>query len=283
MDWKKIAPHRRHHEAGGELLEQYGVDTSLTGEDLLEEVARVFSRLPYENLTKLIRKHREHGGPSRFRLPSDVVGEHLGQGAGGTCFSLSCLFGVSLAALGVSSYPVLAQMRSRRAMHCGLVVPLGDERFLLDPGYLVFRPLRLQPTGRTEGVAGAGKVALIGEREGDAYHLESGGRWRYSFRDRPMTVEAFLKLWDESFNWPMMNNIHLSRAVEGGFLYARGHKVRRNLRGETSNENIRPRHTEALEEYFQISRSLAEEALRIVAESRGAGRVALRSKDEVEH
>jgi len=97
-----------------------------------------------------------------------------------------------------------------------------------------------------------------------------------------MTVKGFLKLWDKSFDWPMMNNIHLSRVVEGGFLYARGHKVRRNLRGEISNENIRCRHIEALEEYFQISQSLAEEALWIVAESRGEGRDALRSREDVE-
>lgn len=267
MDWKQAVNGRIHQKAGAEFLEFYGVDTSLEGENLLAETARVFSRLPYENLSKLIRKHTRPPGPDRFRLPGDVFADHLEKGGGGTCFSLSCLFGSALDILGVSSYPVLARMRTQSAMHCGLVVAIGKEKFLLDPGYLVNVPVRLNPDGVSRDEMETGRVELIPDNGG--FHLHAGGKQRYFFMDEPMTISAFMKLWAESFDWVMMNNIHLSRIVDGGYMYVHGHRVRLNAGGEKKNENIRTRHVEALREYFGISPELTEEALELVRRSRG--------------
>lgn len=268
MDWEQIVREPFHRLAAAELLESYGVDTSLRGEDLLFEVARVFCHLPYENLTKLIRKNTFPCGPERFRLPGDVVKEHMEKGAGGTCFSLSCLFGSALDTLGISSYPVTARMRSERSMHCGLIVRYGKHKFLLDPGYLVHKPVRLKGDGVSRMEMQTGQVELVGEKKKQCFDLFTGGRWRYSFSDEPMTVSAFMKLWLDSFNWSMMNNIHLSKIIDGGYLYARGHHVRRNENGMKFNENIRARHVESLRSYFGISGELAEEALEFVARSR---------------
>ena len=47
------------------------------GADFLEAVARAFARLPYENLTKIIR-HTEEGDPVRARRdPGQVLGDHV--------------------------------------------------------------------------------------------------------------------------------------------------------------------------------------------------------------
>jgi len=268
MDWDQIVIKPFHRLAAAELLESYGIDTSLHGEDLLFEVARVFCHLPYENLTKLIRKNIFPSGPERFRLPGDVVKEHMEKGAGGTCFSLSCLFGSALNTLGISSYPVTARMRAERSMHCGLIVTCGKDKFLLDPGYLVHKPVRLKGEGVSNMELETGPVELVGKKGSQSFDLFSGGKWRYSFNDEPMTVSAFMKLWLDSFDWSMMNNIHLSKIIDGGYLYARGHHVRRNENGMKFNENIRARHVEALRGYFGISEELAEEALELVAGSR---------------
>ncbi len=268
MDWEQIVREPFHRLAAAELLESYGIATTLRGEDLLFEVARVFCHLPYENLTKLIRKHTFPHGRERFRLPGDVVKEHREKGAGGTCFSLSCLFGSALDTFGISSYPVIARMRSQRSMHCGLIVTCGKDKFLLDPGYLVHKPVRLKGDGVSRMEMETGQVELVGEKNKQCFDLFSGGKWRYSFSDEPMTVSAFMNLWLESFDWSMMNNIHLSKIIDGGYLYARGHHVRRNEHGMKSNENIRARQVESLKGYFGISGELAEEALELVARSR---------------
>ncbi len=266
MDWKLAAKDPIHWKAAAELLEFYGVDTSLEGDELLVETARVFSRLPYENLSKLIRKHTRQPGPDRFRLPGDVFTEHVEKGAGGTCFSLSCLFGSALDVLGISSYPVLSRMRTGSAMHCGLVAVVGEEKFLLDPGYLVNVPVRLNSEGVSACDMETGRVELVPSKEG--FVLHAGGKQRYVFKDEPMSISSFMALWAESFDWVMMNNIHLTRLVAGGYMYVHGHRVRRNAGGEKSNENIRARHVEALREYFGISPDLSEEALELVRKIR---------------
>jgi arylamine N-acetyltransferase len=279
MDWSKVTDLSAHRRAAAELLEHYGVDTSLRGEDLLEEVAGVFSRLPYENVTKLIRKHSRPPGRERMRLPGSVVRDHLELGAGGTCFSLSCLFACAVERLGLTCYPVLARMRSKRTMHCGLVVPVAGRKFLLDPGYLVNRPVRLVEGGvcrtRTEAAAvsleskpGDGPIVLPGSPKAPRYDLITDGKWRYAFHDRPLTADRFVELWLDSFDWTMMSQIHLSRSVEGGYLYVHGHRMRRMQGGEKSNLNIRTNQKEALFEHFNLAPELTEEACGLIQEIR---------------
>lgn len=310
-DWNQVADLRAHRQAAAELLEHYGVDTAQTGEALLEEVASVFANLPYENVTKLIRKYRRPPGEARMRLPGTVVREHLEKGAGGTCFSLGCLFGCALERLSMRCYPVFARMRSERTHHCGLVVPLGKEKYLLDPGYLVNRPVRLVPRGvsetqtqtaqitlkgsgtnvesrldRASGVQPAGKGMTNGTLLGPDgsvvgcntngrevfYDLSTDGKWRYRFWDKPLTSQRFVELWQDSFDWVMMNGIHLSRSIEGGYMYVNGHRLRCTQNGQKHNENIRRRQKEALFEYFRLDPVLTAEALALLAKSENGRR-----------
>lgn len=270
IDWHEIAPGRRHSDAAADLLDRYGVRRRGGIETLLEDVASVFSHLPYENLTKLLRKY-EARGTDRLRLPAQVVAEHLEQGAGGTCFSLSALFGRALDLYEVPVYPVLAQMRTQRALHCGLVTQVGEERFLVDPGYLVCRPVRLVPGGVSRVETETGLVELRGAPDGRTYDLVAGGRWRYRFRDESIETGRFVELWQDSFDWVMMHQVHLSRAVEGGYLYVHGHRMRIQGPDGKRNVNIRKRQAEALAEYFGIHEDLARRALEVIERARAEG------------
>src|SRR5262245_52752458 len=81
------------------------------GEDKLSDLAAVvaaFARLPYENLTKIIR-WREAGSAARARrTPGQVLADHWQWGAGGTCFSLTAALLHLVRAAGWDAQPILA-------------------------------------------------------------------------------------------------------------------------------------------------------------------------------
>lgn len=268
MDWKALAPQETHDRAAADLLDRYGIRPVRAKEELLNELALVFAAFPYENITKLIRKHTFPPGPGRFRLPVDVASDHLHHGAGGTCFSLSTLFGRVMGMLGIESYPVLAAMRSVRTLHTGLVVPAGRHRFLMDPGYLIHRPMRMIPGAVFRCETSAGVVELAGQPDGQTYELYTDGVWRYRFEDLPLPKERFLELWIDSFDWVMMNQLHLSRRLPDGYCYAHGHRLRTVQDGQKHNRNMRSNQAEAIESLFGLSASLAEKALGLLAEAR---------------
>jgi len=254
-----------------DLLDRYRVQCGAPRDDRLHQVAEIFVHLPYENLTKLLRKHRESVGRDRLRLPGDVVADHVTYGAGGTCFSLSCLFGLTLDRLGLDGYPVLARMRTERALHTALVIPVDGRHFLIDPGYLIHMPVLLRPGATTRVRTKAAVVEITGRPDGRTYDLSTNGLWRYAFIDDPLDADRFVRLWIESFDWTMMHDLHLSRVCDGGYLYVNGHKLRRMVDGRKENQNIRLNRAEILREEFGLDPELTRTALEVVLASRSGG------------
>ena len=117
---------------------------------MVESVAAAFSSLPYENLTKIL-KHDREGGVAR-RGPEEVIRDHIRLGSGGTCFSLTAALLHVLRALGLRAEPILADRHYGENTHCALLVWLDGEPHLLDPGYLILKPLALPGNEELEQV-----------------------------------------------------------------------------------------------------------------------------------
>jgi len=232
--------------------------------DLLVALGAAFATLPYENLTKLIRKYETEAGGDRRRLPNTVVGEHVALGAGGTCFALTRLFSAVLERFGYTSRPVLCDTRHRQDHHCALVV--DDERgpLLLDPGYLLSEPIPLQ-----EGALDKPNSRLVCAGEG-AFDLITYGATRYRLKTAAVDEAHFNAVWQASFDWTMMNDIYLCRAEDKGYAYVHGHKVRLN-RGESKETlNIRGHEASALGDRFGLDGALVGQAYALVAAARDA-------------
>lgn len=110
--------------------------------DMLSRIVECYSNLPYENLTKIIKKFTAPSPDERLRGPVEVMTGYVNDRTGGTCFSLTYCLGSMLASAGYRSYPVMADMK-RPNIHCALVVELGGRRLLVDPGYLLGEPVEL--------------------------------------------------------------------------------------------------------------------------------------------
>jgi arylamine N-acetyltransferase len=228
---------------------------------LLRLMIAAYSNLPYENLTKIIRKHKARSPEERLRGPVEVVSGFVERHTGGTCFSLTYCLGSMLSSAGFRCYPVMADMR-RPNIHCALVVEMGGKRYLVDPGYLVGEPVELSgfpvQVSTTFGTVelrprrndsydlftlegGWDELSGIGPGEGASIEAPRAGerKWRYTVRAASVSHADFMKYWQDSFALPMMNNLLLTRLTSEGHLYVKNHHLRVRTRAGKTNENIR--------------------------------------------
>lgn len=283
------------------LLDSCGIRPgrrSRSSPGLLEEVLGAFSALPWENLTKYLRKERFDGeyrdGASimpaeadgrpapvgflsrscgrageLFRFADTVMEEHVELGAGGTCFSLSNALGSILEDLGFEVVPVMGDMSHGRNIHCGLLVTMPEGAFLADPGYLVAAPVRVLPGSGLEMRNGPVNLEYSFSRDGSRavlhtlHYGESGSpqrRFRYSMRLERTDMRDFMGHWLESFDSTGMRSLHLNMIRDGGRLSAHNENLRIDLGHSSSNRKLGGCYAPEVFRSFGVSDRVAREA-----------------------
>lgn len=232
--------------------------------ELLEKLTRAFSRFPYENFTKIIRAH-EYDGIGRLRTPEIIFSDHIECGAGGTCFSLTYFFDRILLNLDFETYPVLCDRSYGPNTHSALVVKLGYDRYLVDPGYLMEAPLMVPVRGesRQEGRIDETRLLRLGESSQLMLfsHGKEKSKLRYRLKDIPVEAEEFKQRWLDSFGWAMMRHPCISQMTPEGQIFMRDMKLRVNKRDEKSQETLRKNFLTRIEKTFKINSRLAAAAM----------------------
>jgi len=228
-------------EAAREIfLGHFNLPAGDPGLEMLRRIVTSYSDIPYENLTKIIKKFTANSPDERLRGPVEVVSGFVERHTGGTCFSLTYCLGSMLSSAGYRCFPVMADMK-RPNIHCALAVEMNERRYLVDPGYLVGEPVEL--AGKPVRIETTFGVVEIRPREGHRYDLFTldgdGRKWRYTVRTVPVSHAAFMGFWQDSFALPMMNNLLLTRLTPQGHLYIKNHHLRMKGAGGKLNENIR--------------------------------------------
>jgi arylamine N-acetyltransferase len=221
-----------------------GIDLGLYPKDpdraLFRRVAENFGRIPYENLTKII-KEAEGGNPMESRrMPAEVLRDHIRYGTGGTCFSLTATLLHVIRTLGYEAEPVLADRRYGPNTHCALLVWIGGERFLLDPGYLLLNPVPVHDSGEMRIDTGFQQILLTrGPGSMDLCTVDRDrSTYRLTYRTEPAGADEFLKAWDDSFHWEMMEYPLLTRAFHGKHLYLRSNYLQVRGAGRVERKEI---------------------------------------------
>jgi len=240
--------------------------------DMLRGIISCYANIPYENLTKIIRKFTAGSPGERLRSPIEVVSGYIENHTGGTCFSLTFCLGSILAKTGYRCYPVMADMK-RPNVHCALVVEIGGLKYLVDPGYLLGEPVELSgaPVRLTTSF---GNVELRprGATHYDLFTVTGGERkWRYRVRANPVPQLLFMRYWQESFDLPMMNSLQLTRLTASGHLYIRNHHLRLRRSDARINENIRANLESRIESEFGIPGDITAEARELLEKMKRSG------------
>lgn len=236
---------------------------------LLARLVQGFARLPYENVTKIVRAHAFVTPEGRLRMPDIILSDHMAFGTGGTCFSLTFFFEQILRHAGFDVAPVFCDRSYGPDTHCALMAELRDGAYLVDPGYLLEAPLLIPPRGESVQRGGMQTVRLVrlGETAQLLLFTERNGarKLRYRLRDVPVAPDCFRQRWIDSFDWAMMRHLCVSQMIGGNQLYIRDGVMRKKRRDEEHQQSVRQQLGEAIAGTFGIDPrivDLAHEYLR---------------------
>lgn len=256
--------HSAHFDGVQHFMDFYRLRAKSPQFSFLQEILEDFANIPYENLSKIIKLNKAWDAQDKIRLPEEVIEDHVTFRLGGTCFSLTFFLQSILSQNGFICYPIMADMRAGRNIHCCLIVILHSVKYLVDPGYLLTQPMEINPQSprlfRTE-FAG---VELRFDAKNKTYNLYTFNKneikWRYRFQDRPVSSEEFLQHWLASFGWNSMHGICLTKVTNGGFIFVRKTFMRETTFTEKRNFNIKKNYHDAINEIFGIDKQLIEQA-----------------------
>ena len=214
-------------DALAEFLDHFGIDASRQSQQrTLVEVSRAFSRIPYENITKIIRRAEVGSNEKARRSPDEVIHEHILWGTGGTCFSLTSALRTLVRDLGWEAEYLLADRRYGQDTHSALLIRVDGTPHLLDPGFLLTKPVPLALDGTKEIASGGERLLLTPDATGASISLATvrSGRsvYRLTYKTAPVDDGEFEKAWNASFQWEMMRYPLLARVADSRRSYLRG-------------------------------------------------------------
>ena len=233
--------------------------------EYLEKILTSFSKLPYENISKIIKYKNNFDSANKIRLPFEIMEDHKSHNLGGTCFSLTFFLQTILKQQGFICYPVMADMNWGKNVHCTTIVDLNGQKYLIDPGYLLTRPMIL-----SQGQSKIFKTEFSGielryqfeERKYDLFTFnQHQNKWRYKFEDKPVPDAEFFQHWLSSFEWNSMNGICLTKVKQEKLIYVHKTFMRETSYHGKKNFNIKNNYHQTLQDVFGIDKELVEEAL----------------------
>lgn len=250
------------------FINHFGIQSDDSPRKLLGQIVTAFSRLPYENITKII-KHSEEGSPEKARrYPEEVIKNHIDWGSGGTCFSLTSALLYLVRALGWKADAILADRRYGQDTHCALLVWINDIPHLLDPGFLIVDPIPV--TDMEKGMdAGFNRLILEPEARNARISLSTvrnGSKtYRLTYKMDPVDPGQFLKAWDASFDWDMMHYPLLTRTGAAGQVYLRGSRLQVSSIDSVQAQDLeRDRLVSKISEAFNLHPDIVARALSIL-------------------
>jgi Arylamine N-acetyltransferase len=207
------------------FLSHYSVSAESVDLQTLRQIARAFSFLPYENITKILKESHSTDPQYKLRQAGEVVEDHLRWRTGGTCFSLCNALQNVLEQSGFRSFIAMGDMHYGANIHCAVIVELEEGRFLLDPGYLLHAPIPLPlEDGESRQKTSMNTIFLRSENAHvfSLYTLEMGQmKWRYRLRAVRISQGEFTQHWLRSFSLNSMENVMISRLEDGSRIYFR--------------------------------------------------------------
>jgi arylamine N-acetyltransferase len=250
------------------FADHFGIQPNCSPRELLGKVVTAFARLPYENITKII-KYAESGSPEKSRrYPEELINNHIDWGSGGTCFSLTSALRHLLRSLGWRAEYVLADRRYGQDTHCALLIWIDHVTHLLDPGFLILNPIPV-PTAEQGIETGFNRLIVAPEGRADRISLFTVRRnsktYRLTYKVEPADEGQFFKAWDASFDWEMMQYPLLARTVASHQIYLNGSRLQVSEAESIQSREIAPDNLIArISEEFRIQPAVVARAVAVL-------------------
>jgi arylamine N-acetyltransferase len=232
----------------------------------ITSVLKILSKIPFENLSKAVSVHMMKEAEEALMLnPEELLLKHQKDGTGGTCFSLTWFLLNHLQKKGYSLYPVLCDRPYGKNTHCCAVLLYGREKFLLDPGYLAFRPILLDPNNKTSAETIYNTIEVEPSTNGTftlstIYNGET--KKRFTIKDTPVSDTEYFRCWQATFLWESLTYPVITLLTEEAHLYFQ--KEYLYVRKKSGSERIhvpKDKQPESFAKLFGINANVTKQAL----------------------
>ena len=128
---------------------------------------------------------------------------------GSIVISLTLALSELIRGMGYEAQYILADRSYGQDTHCALIVWIENEPHLLDPGFLILRPIPL-PSGSERKIETGFNSIILAKPEEDANRVslhtvrKNNKIYRLTYKTSPVDIGEFCKAWDASFHWDMM-------------------------------------------------------------------------------
>lgn len=228
---------------------------------LLKKVLKIFSEIPYENLTKIIETESKNF-EKRLRTPYYIIKDFFENGGGGTCFSLVYFLKNLLQYLGFKSEFLLADRSYGENTHTLLKVEIEGEKHLCDVGYLIYKPVAIENDFFKFRTC-AYDFIYENKKDGIYVYTESEKgfkKFRFKIKKEKVSEEDFISAWEKSFDFEMMNHMVISKAINDGIIYIKDNHFHEIRSGKTFYKKLEEKEVIDILERLKIKRNLIEKA-----------------------
>ncbi len=95
-------------------------------------IGAFIQRVPWESVTRIIKRDATPETADCPRFPREVWSDAMEFGGGGTCFEINYAFFALLSALGYEGYMTLNDMNEAQACHAAIVILFNNQKYLVD-------------------------------------------------------------------------------------------------------------------------------------------------------
>jgi arylamine N-acetyltransferase len=172
--------------------------------------------------------------------PAQLLEKHNRDGTGGTCFSLTWFLINHLQRKGYQLYPVLCDRAYGANTHCCAVLFYQGNKYLLDPGYLAYKPIKIDPNSiaRVETVYNIIEVEPVSESRYILSTLYNGEKKkRFTIKDIPVADSEYFAAWQATFLLESLTYPVVTLLTEDAHLYFQKESL--YVRKRAGSERIR--------------------------------------------
>ncbi len=167
----------------------------------------------------------------------------------------------------------MGDMKYADNMHSALIVNLKDGKYLIDPGYLLYKPLKIEDMKEKFSVdTPVNKIELFLDEEQKELNLytinQEQRKWRYKLKLKGVDLKEFMELWERSFSYNMMNSLVITKYDRNSIIYLRNRFFRITSKEGKKNKKLKGDLAYWISNLFGIDEKIVKEALKIILKKR---------------